>query len=1284
MARKKKGQKPDPQAGGDASANPPEPSGSSTSQAPQQPPQQGPAPQQHPPQGRPQEAHSQQQQGQGAWQKAGQQQQKGPGAWQKGGQPQKTFEQQRPGPQPHQQQGQGPRQSGGQPQQPFEQPRTSPSGPHPQQGRGARQRGGQPQQTFEQPRTSPSGPQPQQQQGQGPWQRGGPPQQQGQGPQQRGGPPQQQGQGPQQRGGPQQQQGQGPQQRGGPQQQQGQGPQQRGGPPQQQGQGAWQTGGQPQQTFEQPRTSPPGPHPQQEQGAWQRRGPPQQQGQGPQQRGGPPQQQGQGAWQTGGQPQQTFEQPRTSPPGPHPQQEQGAWQRRGPPQQQGQGPQQRGGPPQQQGQGPQQRGGPPQQQGQGPWQKGQQQVQGAWQTGGQPPQGQGAWQRAGQPQQTFEQPRTTPPGPQQGQGPQQRGQQQQQQGRHQQPHGQQRTSQQDTRSHQQQGAIPKSQSVVQYGSDPIPEIQKLSTVGRGGTKGRRILVETNYLSMDFGKLPKAYHYDVQITPDTPKRWLRDVFEQFRRKHFPKSHPAFDGKRNMYSPYELIKGNVALSDKIELEIPNEDKKKSYEVSVQFAAEVDLSPLRNMAIQTCQQAMQCVEIVLRSAPSMRCIQAGRSFYTPPPQIIRLGEGMEMYFGFYQTVVRGWKPFFNVDVAHKAFPSQLNIIDLIAEIGSDFRTTIRPEDLKRDTISRDLETKLLKHLRTLRITYQIPGMKREYRVNGLGDPPRYSKFSVDNVTMTIEEYFLKKKGIRLNYPLMPSLWVGSPQRADKILLPAEFCTVVANQAVPRKMSENQTSAMIKHAATPTTERKRKIMDGLKNTRHNEDPCIREFGFRINNDFEKIEARVLDPPALEYSNGMIARPSRGVWRQDNNKFYIGGEESTWIVISVCGNMAKECDNLARMISGQAAKCGMRLAPKPGPYDGLQSRQPSARDVLNILQKYSQNYNLIFVVIPDGGPAYSHVKKAAEITLNCLTQCIKRRTLMKMNPATVGNILLKVNSKLSGTNHCLNSKPPILLEPCMIMGADVTHPSPDSKGIPSVVAVTASHDPKAMYGYNMCCRLQLPTLEIIEDLEAITIEHLKYFFQRNRGQKPYRIIFFRDGVSEGQFAEVRQKELSAIRRACSKIEDGYEPKITFIVVQKRHHTRFFPTNRNDSEDRNLNVPAGTCVDTVITSLNQQDFYLVSHASIQGVAKPTKYSTLWDDNDMSYDDVEQLAYYLCHLFSRCNRSVSYPAPTYYAHLGAARAKVYIESEQININNLQNEQRKLKNDRIRKEKPMFFV
>lgn len=169
-------------------------------------------------------------------------------------------------------------------------------------------------------------------------------------------------------------------------------------------------------------------------------------------------------------------------------------------------------------------------------------------------------------------------------------------------------------------------------------------------------------------------------------------------------------------------------------------------------------------------------------------------------------------------------------------------------------------------------------------------------------------------------------------------------------------------------------------------------------------------------------------------------------------------------------------------------------------------------------------------------------------------------------------------------------------------------------------------------------------------------------------------------------KEVSAIRRACKRVQkDNYEPAITFLVVQKRHHTRLFPCNINDSEDRNKNVPAGTCVDTVIVHPTAQDFYLVSHASIQGVAKPTKYRTLWDDFNFSDDDIEQLTYYLCHMFTRCNRSVSYPAPTYYAHLAASRAKVYIENVRLNMNNLEMEQSKLQiKTEIVKDKPMFFV
>ena len=58
----------------------------------------------------------------------------------------------------------------------------------------------------------------------------------------------------------------------------------------------------------------------------------------------------------------------------------------------------------------------------------------------------------------------------------------------------------------------------------------------------------------------------------------------------------------------------------------------------------------------------------------------------------------------------------------------------------------------------------------------------------------------------------------------------------------------------------------------------------------------------------------------------------------------------------------------------------------------------------------------------------------------------------------------------------------------------------------------------------------------------------------------------------------------------------------------------------------------------------------QGTTKPTGYHKLWDDNKLNADETQKLTYFLCHLYSRCERSVSYPAPTYYAHLAAFRAR----------------------------------
>lgn len=219
------------------------------------------------------------------------------------------------------------------------------------------------------------------------------------------------------------------------------------------------------------------------------------------------------------------------------------------------------------------------------------------------------------------------------------------------------------------------------------------------------------------------------------------------------------------------------------------------------------------------------------------------------------------------------------------------------------------------------------------------------------------------------------------------------------------------------------------------------------------------------------------------------------------------------------------------------------------------------------------------------------------------------MDSSIMGNILLKINAKLNGMNHILDehSYNGVFKEQgIMYVGGDVTHPSPDQQTIPSVVGVAASYDQLGAK-YSCSWRLQGPRVEMIMDFKNIMITHLRFYNMKNPKSWPKKIMYYRDGVSDGQFQEALNIELSAIREACFAINPKYKPAVTFIIVQKRHHTRFFPDKANSDGGRNQNIRAGTVVDKDIVHPHQFQFYLASHAAIQGVTKPAKYTVIHDD-----------------------------------------------------------------------------
>ncbi|GFP87540.1 protein argonaute 5 [Phtheirospermum japonicum] len=123
--------------------------------------------------------------------------------------------------------------------------------------------------------------------------------------------------------------------------------------------------------------------------------------------------------------------------------------------------------------------------------------------------------------------------------------------------------------------------------------------------------------------------------------------------------------------------------------------------------------------------------------------------------------------------------------------------------------------------------------------------------------------------------------------------------------------------------------------------------------------------------------------------------------------------------------------------------------------------------------------------------------------------------------------------------------------------------------------------------------------------------------------MFYRDGVGDGLFSQVLLHELDVIRKACKSLSETYLPRITFLVVQNRHHTRLFPADPHNHN--NGNISPGTVVDSQICHPSEFDFYLCSHAAVRGTSRPIHYHVLFDENNFSVVNLQMLTYSLCYM-----------------------------------------------------------
>ncbi|KAG0411465.1 hypothetical protein HPB47_011420 [Ixodes persulcatus] len=381
-----------------------------------------------------------------------------------------------------------------------------------------------------------------------------------------------------------------------------------------------------------------------------------------------------------------------------------------------------------------------------------------------------------------------------------------------------------------------------------------------------------------------------------------------------------------------------------------------------------------------------------------------------------------------------------------------------------------------------------------------------------------------------------------------------------------------------------------------------------------------------------MLPAPDVLYKDNVPVSPRNGAWELEGTELYRPASKTKWSVLSLgspqyCPRPAIE--KFVSMLISYERKLGMSVErPQAIKECGPTNRMP---DVLRKEKEAILGLQTIFVGGVNKTPIYNELKSAAETEIGVMTQCVTDKSITtKCNPVVVVNILQKVNAKLGGVNKTLpkSVKSIIFITPVIVMGSDVTHPGAKEFNRPSIAALVASADPFAEQNMEVTARV-----EITKDMKNIVKELLLGFYNANNQVRPEKILFYRDGVSESPFS----------------------PGITFLTVQKRHHTRFMPENRRDGCGKNGNIPPGTTIDTTVTHPVDFDFFLCSHFGIQGTSRPAHYYVLWDVNEFTADVLHKLTYGLCHTYARCARSVSIPVPVYNAHHAAQRAKCYVDA-----------------------------
>ena len=459
---------------------------------------------------------------------------------------------------------------------------------------------------------------------------------------------------------------------------------------------------------------------------------------------------------------------------------------------------------------------------------------------------------------------------------------------------------------------------------------------------------------------------------------------------------------------------------------------------------------------------LNIILKSPSTRLDITVGRNRYfsraTAEP--IGLGGGLEAWKGFQPSVRPVYKQLMvRVSISTTAFYIPGNLARAMIEFsGSSFGA-------RMGTFCHGVRVRTthLGHRKTVRRVARHTARTYSF------DSPEYGH-------VTVEDYFRQSKltfgsvhsysitilfpeyNVRLQYPDMPLVDVGGQTSS---YLPAEVCDILPGQPFRGRLASEHADSMVTVARRSPHMNAAAIVNqvrdqlGLDMTR----PELRSFGVTIGPDMAVVPGRVLPKPGIKYLSSAALIDDQASWNLRGVTFAVGARlDNRAVLVIKDGSPRDEFANssdqdlhwvVARFrnmcnVSGMHVTADPKYVtaqlPRKGPSDSL--RQTAIETIRNALLNVNRKPTLFFVILANGDKAvYEGLKHLCDVRLDVATVCVQSSKFRRNDLHYLANVVLKVNMKLGGINHRLDPDSGKWLNsaPTMIVGIDVTHPSPGS-----------------------------------------------------------------------------------------------------------------------------------------------------------------------------------------------------------------------------------------------------